>query len=251
MCTTSWAATTDGYVLWFNRDERRERPPARPPRVWRGAGTPFVAPVDGLAGGTWLAVNARGVTVCLLNLYLGPPAAWPPAPDRPRPPSRGHLVADLAALPDVASIMSALPPERAAVFAPFTLVALDPRGRPTRADWDGARLQWRRGADVDPFVSSSGFDPDRVLEARAAAFGRAHAAARDGDARDWREDFQRGHDPARGPLSVCMHRPEARTVSLSQVTVGAASVALRYGEGPACGAVLGPPVALARARDAA
>ena len=42
------------------------------------------------------------------------------------------------------------------------------------------------------------------------------------------------HEPERGPLSVCMHRPEARTVSRTLVEVAGDSAAMRYLDGSPC-----------------
>ena len=54
-------------IVVMNRDERRDRAPARPPRRWRGADGGFTAPVDGDAGGTWIAAKDSGVVLALLN----------------------------------------------------------------------------------------------------------------------------------------------------------------------------------------
>ena len=54
MCTITWLAEPDGYQVFFNRDEKRDRKPARPPAVYETQGLQSVYPVDGKAGGTWL-----------------------------------------------------------------------------------------------------------------------------------------------------------------------------------------------------
>ncbi len=62
-----------GYRLWFNRDELRSRGPEVPPRVEQTPeGMRYIAPSDSDAGGTWIAVNELGITVCLLNGYRAP-----------------------------------------------------------------------------------------------------------------------------------------------------------------------------------
>ena len=73
MCTLTWRTAGGGYEVFFNRDERRTRPPARPPAVHRAAGVSYVSPIDAEAGGTWLAVNELGTTLALENgrLALG------------------------------------------------------------------------------------------------------------------------------------------------------------------------------------
>ena len=69
MCSVSWARRAESLLVVMNRDERRDRAPARPPRRWRGNGEAFTAPVDGDAGGTWIAATDSGVVLALLNHY--------------------------------------------------------------------------------------------------------------------------------------------------------------------------------------
>src|SRR6266496_5302779 len=67
MCTASWTYQQDGYYLLFNRDEKRTRKGASPPRLLTRDGVRFLAPADGDFGGTWIGVNEFGVSACLLN----------------------------------------------------------------------------------------------------------------------------------------------------------------------------------------
>jgi hypothetical protein len=59
-----------GYplVLCANRDEYFDRP-ASPPRIWDPAapGTPFLAPRDERAGGTWIGLNRSGAVAAITN----------------------------------------------------------------------------------------------------------------------------------------------------------------------------------------
>ncbi|HKX45758.1 MAG TPA: NRDE family protein, partial [Planctomycetota bacterium] len=70
MCTVTWIRRVDGFELFCNRDERRTRPAALLPEARRGpSGIEYAAPIDAEAGGTWVAVNERGLALCLLNHY--------------------------------------------------------------------------------------------------------------------------------------------------------------------------------------
>jgi hypothetical protein len=75
-----------GYplVLGANRDEYFDRP-AAPPSIWQaeGGGSPFLAPRDLRAKGTWIGLNARGALAALTNRKS--------APARDVAPSRGLL----------------------------------------------------------------------------------------------------------------------------------------------------------------
>ncbi|MBI4909752.1 MAG: hypothetical protein HY820_39405, partial [Acidobacteria bacterium] len=63
----SWLHDTDGYQVLCNRDEKKTRRKALPPVVNTRQGVRYIAPADGDHGGTWIAVNDRGLTLCLLN----------------------------------------------------------------------------------------------------------------------------------------------------------------------------------------
>src|SRR4051794_11634515 len=67
MWTVTWERSSKGYELFCNRDERRTRKPAFSPRLFQRDGVSCVAPVDADCGGSWVAVNEFGLTVCILN----------------------------------------------------------------------------------------------------------------------------------------------------------------------------------------
>ena len=46
--------------------------------------------------------------------------------------------------------------------------------------------------------------------------------------------FHSSHEPQCGATSVCMHREDARTVSLSEITSSRGQVQFRYFDGPPC-----------------
>ncbi len=103
MCTVTWWQEQGSWELFCNRDEQRSHLPARPPRLSGRAGARFLAPVDGDAGGTWIAGNEHGLGLCLLNDYESEPRSL--ALSRI---SRGLLVRDLAALDSLAAVLSHL-----------------------------------------------------------------------------------------------------------------------------------------------
>ena len=101
MCTISWIHDKDGYQLLCNRDEKLTRKSALEPRLAVRNGTRFLAPVDGDFGGTWIATNEFGVSVCLLNgANLTGSEIHAATPGR----SRGLLLLDLISLPSVAAM---------------------------------------------------------------------------------------------------------------------------------------------------
>jgi len=222
MCSVSWVRRREALIVVMNRDERHDRAPARPPRRWRGAEGWFTAPVDGGAGGTWIAATDAGVVLALLNHQPARQAATPAAPI-----SRGLLVSRLASeggVPDAARVRAA----GLGAFAPFRLFVVS-RSRPPRVfTWDGVTLTGRR---LDPrvgFLTSSSWNPRAVIAVRHArfrAFRRVHP-------RPARADLVAFHgeagDPRGTPWAIRMSRDDARTVSRTVVEVTAAGVSMRY-----------------------
>jgi len=225
VCTLTWLRSGEGYELFFNRDETRTRLPALPPRVQRRDGVEFLCPLDADAGGTWLGVNAYGLTVGLLN-----GRADAPAPAAPR--SRGLLVLDLLDAARSADVERRLQAADLSRTRAFRLIALEPGAELLDAAWDGRALRLARRGDAQQPVCSSSLDPEGADRSRGAAW--AEVLARGAPDARVHEDFHRGHVPARGALSTCMHRPDAVTVSLTRTRVGPRRVELGYRPGSPC-----------------
>lgn len=242
MCTFTWrtssadydasvdqlreAETGSGYDLFFNRDERHQRALETPPDFGETHGVRWLAPRDPDAGGTWILVNAHGVTVCLLNDYATP---WRPAG---RARSRGQLVLSLAAAPDAEAIAARLAAEDLSALLPFHLIAVAPgcQTRPATArywHWNGANLAVT-ALSSPACLSSSSFATAEVVGWRHARFDEllnAHHGAPDvAQLAAW----HRRHDPAQPAHSVRMLRADAATRSLTQVTVCRGFAALAY-----------------------
>jgi hypothetical protein len=205
MCTLTWRAVREGgYDLFFNRDELHTRGAEEPPRLEKAAGMTFAAPRDGDHSGSWLMLNARGLTVALLNFY--------PAGKTGRGiESRGGLPLACAACANAAEVSAVLRARRLANFAPFHLVAIEAKGAGLLWRWDGDALH---EAPAPLFLTSSSFAPERVEAARAARYaglGEITEATQ--------RAFHHHHDFAAGAESVCMRRPDACTRSVCRVRV--------------------------------
>src|SRR5438128_3586814 len=122
MCTISWFHRSNGYQLLCNRDEKLTRKSALEPRLAIRNGTRFLAPVDGDFGGTWIATNEFGVSVCLLNGIKDG--------SLPAQRSRGLLLLDLIGRTPAQAVREAVESADLSVYAPFTLATLEP-GKPT------------------------------------------------------------------------------------------------------------------------
>jgi len=242
MCTVSWSPLRSpagaGYRLFFNRDERRTRLPGLPPRLETETGIRFLAPRDGEAGGTWVAVNEYGLTAGLLNLYQAQ-ASLPPALGKI---SRGLLVRALAPAKDFAAAAALLERRDLAAYQPFTLVIAEAGGLVRCYDWDGRTTgAWQEAA---PPIVSSGQDVTGAIASRRAVFASSGPPAELGF--EQLLEFHRSHLPAKGVYSPCMHRPDAKTVSLTAIEVTPEKVTLAYAGGSPCVTALAAPVELAR-----
>lgn len=239
MCTLSWIPGIDGHVLLVNRDERRTRPPALPPSVHCVDGVAVLAPTDPEGGGTWVAANGLGLTLALANRYQDTRPA-----DPAKRVSRGRLVLALAGAAGIEEVDGRLADEPLDCYDGFTLVALEP-GAPARLfAWDGRRLVVTSQAAPGLLVASSALDEPTAIEARRAVFTELPTA--EGWTRRALVRAHTGHRPALGPLSVCMHRAEASTVSLTHVEVDPARVSMTYHAGQPCAAPPATTAALAR-----
>ena len=212
MCSVSWVRRRDALIVVMNRDERRDRAPARPPRRWRGADGGFTAPVDGDAGGTWIAARDSGVVLALLNHQAPDDSGVAGTAGAGRRISRGVLVTTLAAEaapPDAARLRAA----GLASYAPFRLFVTGPRVPPRVFTWNGATLTTRR---LDPrlgFLTSSSWNPRAVIPARHARFRAFRARAPAADARRPARVPRAGRRSARhamGHLHVTRRRPHGQ-----------------------------------------
>ena len=103
-----------------NRDEQRERK-AAPPGLYVGENRRMISPRDRRAGGTWLAVNDRGMFAGLTNIA----PAGPREEELPDAPSRGHLPHLALDQADLAAGVSAVREELQQRYNPFQLILCD------------------------------------------------------------------------------------------------------------------------------
>lgn len=229
MCTISWIHDANGYQLLCNRDEKLTRKSALEPRLAVRNGTRFLAPVDGDFGGTWIATNEFGVSVCLLNgANLTGSEIHAVAPGR----SRGSLPLDLIPEPSVAAICNRLEESDLSAFAPFTLAALEPGNPAAVLEWDGSK-RTLLFEEADRFMlTSSSFDSEEVRRSRQEEYRHVHAD-------EGLFAFHRSHAPARSAYSTCMHRADAETVSFSWIRVSELLATFYYTPAAPCQQVAG------------
>ena len=229
-------------MLAMNRDEQNSRPRAAGPRrQWTGSHSALY-PSEG-GGGTWIGINDAGLTLALINWYAKPQR------DRAQCVSRGIVVPHLLAAEDFAGIGVLLSDLPMALINLFRLVAISLTDRAVREwRWDGKILECRRHGWKRRHWFSSGYDEALVNRKRA---GVTRTAAKSAQTPAWLRQLHRSHQPERGALSVCMHRPDARTVSYTEIVTFGSKAQMRYAAGSPCTKKPGTPRLLSLASEAA
>jgi len=230
MCTVSFLPMVKGFVLAMNRDEQRTRVTALPPaRKVNGAHTGiYPAEPD---GGTWIGVNDAGLCLALIN--------WNEKPQAPTDIGRGTIIPHLlacAALDDAGKKLAALSLAR---INPFRLMGLD--GKQLRQwRWDGAALETIEQDWKAQHWFSSALDEAGVNTMRARTVSAIAAPTGLDDLRA----LHSSHIPARYAYAICMHRPDAQTVSYTEVVVDGGRATMSYAPGAPCEQALGAALEL-------
>lgn len=215
MCTVTLLKTSDEFLLTMNRDERHERPAEEPPRVVDPSGRAprCVWPIDSKSGGTWIGMNARGLTACLLNGYL---------PGDAQPTLSGSHLSRGAIVPDVLRhgvytdalhwLQHDFEPWQ---FGSFTLL-IAAGLEATAVTWRGGRsLEFHSPAGNWSLWSSSSWNADEVLPWRRREFDRwiAEGARR----AEGMPAYHLLQPEGMAEWSPLMHRSYSATRSITQV----------------------------------
>jgi hypothetical protein len=212
----------------MNRDELRSRPRALAPRYFERNGVTAVYPSE-TSGGTWIAANAYGQSFALLNWYSANGRTF-----MEKQRSRGEIIPQTIFDPDFRAASTILISAKLAGILPFRLIGIDPKHKVIGEwCWDGrsicrSALPWAR-----KHWFSSSLSDVRTEEYRSATCTLA-ACVRDPQGPGWLGDLHRSHRPFSGPYSICVHRPDAVTVSYTEVVVTSRLISTRYVAGSPC-----------------
>lgn len=220
MCTVTFWPKKRGYILGMNRDEQRSRAAALGPSTVEVNGLRVVHPSEP-SGGTWISSNERGLTVALINWYSVTARVSKNAL------SRGEVVLAVRAARstnEIAFRLGTLPLER---INPFRLIAVvEDEQLVHEWRWNQETLSAVRHAWLPGIWISSGFDEHGAQRARSAVFAES---LRDPDAGSvaWLRRLHSSHLPECGPLSICMHRADAVTVSYTEIEAAEGALTMR------------------------
>ena len=235
MCTMTWFPKEGGYELFFNRDEQLSRRTAELPSIQHKGGIEYISPTDSDAGGTWIAVNQYGITVCLLNHYqfeqIETYKEWI---------SRGEIVRSFALTENLAAAESSFDELDLNDYHAFRMFIIDRNGHNRLFVWDvhSARIEF----NVTTPKSSSSVDSKNVKAKRKKLFRDLKLM----ESKNTQQfiDYHSSHLPCQSKDSVCMHRDDAKTVSLSHVSVDEHGVHFAYADGSPCEVDLAAPISI-------
>jgi hypothetical protein len=227
MCTITFIAQRNGYCLGMNRDEKLTRPHGLPPKRTKMDGREVLCPSEP-SGGTWIALNDSGAVLALIN--------WYSVTERVQHStvSRGEIVKVVAAADSVELVNARLKGLPMSRFKPFRLIGVFPAaGEIVEWRWNSQRLVHKKASWRTQQWISSGFDETVAQRVRGGTFRQALRQTPMGRL-SWLRKLHSSHAPQIGPFSTCMHRPDAATVSYTEIRVSPRAATMRYQEGTPC-----------------
>ena len=237
MCTVTLWPKQRGYRLGMNRDECRERVAGLPPRCHTLDHRRILHPGEP-TGGTWIAVNDLGVGFALVNWYSITARA------SGKVVSRGDIILRLRSADTVATADASLRGHPLARTNPFRLIGVFPAEKAVREwCWNTVALEIRNHPWRPVQWISSGYDEPGAQRTRNRVFRVKRRLATAGSA-EWLRRLHRSHAPGSGPYATCMHRPDAMTVSYTEIAVGRGSITMSHCQGPPCGGEWSGPLRL-------
>jgi hypothetical protein len=227
MCTLSFVPKAQGFLIGMNRDEQRARAAGLPPAIHQCGDLSALYPAEP-GGGTWIGINEAGLCIALINWYSRPQYRGEPAF------SRGEIIPRLLACQsrgEMECTLRSLPVER---LNPFRLFLMGvPSGGISEYRSYGSEMERVEHPWAAAHWFSSGHDEASATAARGAACLKA-AGEPDAGTPAWLERLHSSHDPEAGADSICMHRDDAVTVSLTILEVSDTSARMSYHAGPPC-----------------
>lgn len=225
MCTLTFIARKNSYLIGMNRDERLTRQVAILPQVTGAGALEAVYPRED-GSGTWIASNALGVSFALLNRN--------PSANAAKLRSRGEVIPAMLESPSVRQAAATMERLDLRGILPFRLIGFFPQeSAVTQWNWDTQRLQIFTLPWQTRHWFSSGISDELAREVRGLTCSEARRHP-DAGSPGWLRNLHASHAPERGSFSVCMHRPDAASVSYTEIACKNAQLTMRYHAGQPC-----------------
>lgn len=210
MCTVSFIPRNNGYLLAMNRDEKLARVKGLLPRLVAVDGHRVLSPAES-GGGTWIAANDTRAAFALINWYSVPPAITSASV------SRGLVVQAVAAQSAPGEVSRLLASQPLPRINPFRLIGVFPAQREIHEwRWDLSALTCHEAPWISQQWISSGYNEPEAQRVRSETF-RAALCQKSAGSLEWLRRLHRSHAPGCGPFSICMHRPDAASVSYTEI----------------------------------
>lgn len=212
--------------LGFNRDESVKRKKALSPCVESANGVEVICPKDGDYGGTWIGANSKREVYAILNFYEAQLKLIR------NPISRGLLLRSLLfneiALSDIAS-------QDLGKYYPFRILKVT-HSSTVLFEWDGDKIRISESSDKWQIFGSSFTMGKRAEVERRKTFEDKFLSGLGSweNIEDVAAGFLTSHLPEIGPLSPCMHRREARTISQTFLKLEGDAIYMKYKNSPPC-----------------
>ncbi|PCI71540.1 MAG: hypothetical protein COB38_05480 [Gammaproteobacteria bacterium] len=231
MCTLTFGLTKKGYELFFNRDEQYSRPKAIPPEF--NVLLQSIYPIDvseqtiSSRDGTWLAVDQYGMSLALLNNYPKE-SIQSFVFDHHKFLSRGDIILSLLNLQvseniklTSDSIKEHLNQLNLTNYKPFKLIVFSNQLTQTSGgiqslNWDGENISILNISANDLPITSSSINLREARQARKETFDAMCNDSLSSSSQLKAYHFSTETDTS---MSVNMIREDARTVSISHISV--------------------------------
>ncbi len=225
MCTLSFIAKGNGYLIGMNRDERRTRQEALAPQM-TGAGTLEAVYPREDGNGTWIASNSLGISFALLNRNSAAGVA--------KLRSRGEVIPALLESSNQRVAAATMEHMDLSGILSFRLIGFFPQERTlAQWNWDTHKLELFKLPWQARHWFSSGISDELAREVRGLTCSQAWRY-RNAGSEDWLRGLHASHAPARGSFSVCVHRPDAASVSYTEISYQSTDLSMRYHAGQPC-----------------
>lgn len=226
MCTLTFRLTDSGYQLFFNRDEQHSRPIAIAPHYKPQLKS--IYPIDPSGHGTWLSVDHHGMSLALLNNYPLQPNEPPHFDAGQIFLSRGEII--LSLLEKQASENERLTQHTIYLhfnelklinYRPFKLIIFPSNltftnGNIHSLNWDGVNIEVQDIGYKNLPITSSSINFKKTCYARERSY---QLMCKDQSPSSSQLKAYHLSTEKEASMSVNMIRKDARTVSISHISV--------------------------------
>lgn len=234
MCSFSWQNFDSNLTLVFNRDESVNRAKALIPTEYQEHGTRYLMPKDPEGQGSWIAANEFGFVFVLLNDYQGQVTATEPFI------SRGQLIKRLAVCQTLAQVYEVIATWPLNRSQPFQLAMLCHQEQ-SLWHYDGQTKQVLSAPLPSSLFSSGHPDVLDIKAARKNYLASCEITGPDSLIAIFKSHFPNQQATDNNPgssgdtFSFCMHRDDARTQSMSLVSIALdGHIKFDYWDGQPC-----------------